>query len=175
MKRAEPVCRFLESIGASYALIGGHAVSIRGYPRMTIDYDFLTTDRRVLQAETWQVLQAAGASVDARKGEYDDPLAGVVHLTLADGTECDVIVAKWKWEQGVIDRAELLDVDGVVLPVPRTSDLILLKLSAGGEHDLRDASILLRVSDRERVISEVDEHIESLSADSQLAWRRLLT
>lgn len=171
MKNAEPVVRLLTSLGVRFALIGGHAVSVRGYPRMTIDYDFLTTDARALKQETWRPLEAEGATVDVRVGDFDDPLAGVVHITLEDGTECDVIAGRWKWEQGVIDRAEPLDVGGLVIPVPRTSDLILLKLAAGGPHDLRDVSVLLDVDDRERLIREVSEQIESLSPEAQQAWR----
>ena len=83
MQIAEAVCAVLDSIGAAYALIGGRAVGIRGYPRMTLDYAFLTTDKRVLHRETWRSLEDAGVTVDPRKGDFDDPLAGVVHLALA--------------------------------------------------------------------------------------------
>jgi hypothetical protein len=150
MKSVERVCRLLESIGAPYALIGGRAVGARGFPRMTLGYDLLTTDQRVLQREIWKPLEG-GAAVDPRKGDVDDPLAGVVHITLPDGAESDVVVAKWEWERGVIDRAERLDVGGIDVPVPRTSDLILLKLSAGGVLDLQDVQVLLAVSDRDTV------------------------
>ena len=173
MTNVESVCQVLDSIGASYALIGGRAVGVRGHPRMTLDYDFLTTDRRVLQREVWKSLEDAGATVDPREGDHNDPLAGVVHITLADGTEADVVVAKWKWEQGVIDRAERLDVGGLHVPVPRTSDLILLKLSAGGVLDLQDVVVLLAVSRRDQVAREVEAHLGSLSAEAQEAWRRL--
>jgi hypothetical protein len=173
MKSVEPVVRILETIGAPYALIGGHAVGARGFPRMTVDVDFLTTDRRVLQRDIWKSLEAGGASVDPRKGDFDDPLAGVVHIRLAAGDEVDVVVAKWKWEAGVIARAERLDVGGVNVPVPRTSDLILLKLSAGGALDLQDVVVLLAVADRERVIREVEENISNLGADGIDAWSRI--
>ena len=41
------------------------------------------------------------------------------------------------------------------VPVPRTSDLILLKLSAGGMLDLQDVVVLLDVNDRAAVIRDV--------------------
>jgi len=94
---------------------------------MTLDYDFLTSDPRVLEAGTWQSLEQAGAVVDPRKGDFDDPLAGVVHITFADGAEADVLLAKWKWEAEILERSEPLDLGGAVVPVPITSDLILLK------------------------------------------------
>jgi len=175
MKSVEPVVRTLEKLGASYALIGGHAVALRGHPRMTLDYDLLTTDRRVLLRESWDSLESTGARIDPRSGEADDPLAGVVHIGLSDGTEVDVIVGKWRWEQGVIDRAEVLDVGGLRVPVPQTSDLILLKLSAGGALDLQDVIVLLELADRETVVREVNERLSDLAPDAVDAWRTVLS
>jgi len=42
--------RALDALGVSYALIGGRALIARGYVRLTVDFDFLTTDKRVLDA-----------------------------------------------------------------------------------------------------------------------------
>jgi Nucleotidyl transferase of unknown function (DUF2204) len=164
--------RVLDSLGISYALIGGHAVIMRGYVRMTVDFDFLTTASEVLKESTWTSL--VGSHCDVRLGDDDDPFRGVVHIHLSDGIEADVLVGRWKWEQGVIDRAERMDVEGVSMPVPRVSDLILLKLAAGGHHDLRDASILLEISDRERVIEEVENHLEAIRPDVREIWKQLL-
>lgn len=174
MKSVEPVVRALERLGVSFALIGGHAVALRGHPRMTLDYDFLTTDRRALQPDSWESLKRTGAKVDARRGDLDDPLAGVVHIELSDGTEADIVVGKRKWEQGVIDRAEVVDVGGLRIPVPRTSDLILLKLSAGGALDLQDVIVLLELSSREIVVREVNGRVNDLSPDAVDAWQQLL-
>ena len=172
MKAAEPVCRVLEALGAPYALVGGHAVGARGFPRMTVDYDFLTSDARVLEPEAWSELQMAGALVDARRGDLDDPLAGVVHLALRDGVEADV--TRWQWQADVIARAERLDLGGIMVPVPRTSDLILLKLAAGGLLDLQDVVALLEVSaDRDRVVAEVEARVVQLEPPAGEAWQRL--
>jgi len=172
MNVIDAVSRLLESIGAPYALIGGRAVAARGHPRMTLDYDFLTSDRRVLDSETWQPLSEAGAVVDPRKGEFDDPLAGVVHITFAGGLEADVILAKWKWEAEVLERAEPLDLGGALVPVPITSDLILLKLAAGGPIDLQDVVSLLATG-REQLIGEVDRKVDAVLPDVTAAWNNL--
>jgi hypothetical protein len=174
MNVVEEVSGILESIGAPYALIGGQAVILRGYVRTTFDADFLTTDARVLRPETWNQLAARGATVDPRKGDFDDPLAGVVHINFPDGVEADVLLAKWKWEARVIDRAERIDIGGIAIPVPRTSDLILLKLAAGGPLDLQDAARLLDSRDRERIVEDVTAYIAALPRDAQDAWQRLL-
>lgn len=173
MQNVEPVCRLLESLGASYALIGGRAVGARGFPRMTPDYDFLTTDRRVLQPQTWKAVRDLGAVIDLREGDADDPLGGVVRVALPNGAEADVVVAKWKWEQGVIERAERLDIGGLEMPVARTSDLILLKLAAGGVLDLQDVVVLLAVSGGEEIVREVEERLGDLPLAATEAWRRI--
>jgi hypothetical protein len=171
----EPVRRVLDVLGAPYALIGGHALAARGYPRFTVDIDLLTTDRRVLERRIWFPLIDAGAVVDARRGDDDDPLAGVVHVVLPDGTDVDLIVGRWAWEGGVIERAELVTVaPGVDIPVPIVSDLILLKLAAGGFADLQDAAALIATGDRRAVVADVESRIDEVRPDVRETWRRLL-
>ena len=142
-----------------------------GHPRMTLDYDFLTTDARVLMRETWKDL-GGGTSVDPRKGDFDDPIAGVVHLSFADGNEADVVLARWKWEMDVIRRSEPLDIGGSTVPVPITSDLILLKLAAGGPIDVQDIVSLLAMS-RGQLMSEVDERIAQVLPDVSDLWAQI--
>lgn len=162
-----------ERLGAPYVLIGGKALALRGYVRTTFDTDFLTTDARILRDDTWKDLAARGAVVDARKGDFDDPLAGVVRIRFSDGQKADVVLAKWKWEANVIDRAEPIDIGGAVVRVPRTADLILLKLAAGGPIDIQDVVRLLE-TDHDALIVEVNERIDALPRDAQDAWQRLL-
>jgi hypothetical protein len=164
----------LESVGARYALIGAHAMAARGYPRSTVDVDFLTTDQRVLEPGIWAEIARAGGTVESRRGDHDDPLAGVVHILLADGSDVDVVVARWKWEAAVIDRAERMRIAGIDLPVARTSDLIMLKLAAGGYLDQRDAAALLATGNRTELVREIEEHIDEVRPDIRSAWRELL-
>jgi hypothetical protein len=169
----DPVRRVLDALGASYALIGAHAMAARGYPRFTVDVDLLTTDRRVLDRSIWADLEAAGVEVDPRRGDDDDPLAGVVHIQLSDDDDVDIVVARWTWEAGVIDRAEPLNVMGGVLPVARTSDLILMKLAAGGYLDQRDAAALFELGDRVLLVREIESRIDDVRPDIHEAWRSL--
>lgn len=149
-------------------------MAARGYPRFTIDVDILTTDARVLDASAWEPLVAVGAAVNPRRGDTDDPLGGVVHVLLADGTDVDVVVGKWHWETGVIERAEPMHVADVEIRVPRTSDLILLKLAAGGYGDLQDAAALLALAGR-AAVEEVERHIGEVRPDVRSLWQDLLT
>ena len=170
MSVLDRIPRLLESIGAPYALIGGRAVAARGYPRMTLDYDFLTSDPRILEPGIWQALEDEGVQVDRRRGEFDDPIAGVVHVTFEDGVEADILLAKWKWEAEILERAEPLDLGGTLVPVPITSDLILLKLAAGGPIDLQDVISLVTMN-RERLVREVDEKVHRVLPDVSAAWQ----
>jgi hypothetical protein len=169
----EPVTHVLDALAAPYALIGAHAMAARGYPRFTVDIDLLTTDSRVLHRSTWSGLSEGGVSVDARRGDEDDPLAGVVHFLLPDATEIDLVVGRWEWERDVIERAERMLVLGTTLAIPRTSDLILLKLAAGGHLDLHDAAALLAVGDRDQVEREIEAHIGDVRPDVRSLWREL--
>jgi hypothetical protein len=171
--RLEPIQRVLHSLHAPHALIGAHAMAARGYPRFTVDVDLLTSETRVLEAASWAGLVHAGATVNPQKGDAEDPLGGVVHVLLADGTDVDVIVAKWKWEADVIERAEPMRIAGVEIKVPRTSDLILLKLAAGGYADLHDAAALLALAG-DSAIPAVEEHIGEVRPDVRPLWQDLL-
>lgn len=166
--------RILEFVGARYALIGAHAMAARGYPRSTVDVDFLTADQRVLDPAIWTEVIRSGGTVEARRGDHDDPLAGVVHIQLADGSDVDVVVARWKWEAAVIERAERMRIAGIDIPVARTSDLIMLKLAAGGYLDQRDAAALLATGNRAELVREVEAHIDEVRPDIRPAWRELL-
>lgn len=169
----EPVTRVLDAAAVPYALIGAHAMAARGYPRFTVDVDLLTTDARVLEAAMWVSLVEEGARIDRRRGDADDPLAGVVRIVLADETNIDLVVGRWAWERQLVARAEPMSVLGVTIPVPATSDLILLKLAAGGHLDLHDAAALLALGDRERVIADVEARLDDVRPDVRSLWTDL--
>jgi predicted nucleotidyltransferase len=150
----------LDGAGIQFALIGGVAVAARGASRSTLDIDVLTTDGAVLKEEFWQPVRDQGLRVDVRKGDWDDPLAGVVRIDAAESI--DVVVGKYKWERAVIERAETMTVRGMELKVPRVADLILLKLAAGGLRDTMDAGNLLKVGDSKAIAGQLNEVIPTL-------------
>lgn len=170
----EPVLRILDRLGAPYALIGAYAIAARGFARSTIDLDLLTTDPRVLDSSTWSDLAAEGALVDCRRGDADDPLPGVTRIELPGSRPVDVILARWKWQEAIITRAEIISLGSTRLPVPIASDLILLKLAAGGALDLRDAAALLAAGDREALVAEVEKHLPDVRPDARDTWRQVL-
>jgi len=77
----------------SSAVIGAFALAARGFIRHTSDFDLLTLDTRSLDPQTWDDLRQQGFDADVRKGDVDDPLAGVVRIKSGD-VSIDVIVAR---------------------------------------------------------------------------------
>jgi hypothetical protein len=122
-----------------------------------------------LQDRVWAGLP----DVDIRKGDFDDPLAGVVRIG-PKSEQIDIVVGRWNWEQRVIERAQPVDVQGATLRVPLTSDLILLKLAAGGPIDQQDVIRLIALGPRDQLIAEVNEKISDLPDDAQRLWSRLI-
>lgn len=170
----EPVRRVLDAHGIRYALIGAHAMAVRGYPRSTVDIDLLTADARVLDDAIWGGLRQEAATVDVRRGDADDPLGGVVHILLVDATDVDIVVAKWQWEARLIERAEPIVLAATTVPVPALSDLVLLKLAAGGYTDLQDAAALLALGNTDETIRDVEARIDDVRPDVRPLWRDLL-
>lgn len=167
------VVRVLEGAAVRYALAGAVAVATRGAPRSTFDLDLFTTDKRVLSEELWSELRAAGVPIDVRRGDFDDPLAGVIRIGRKPD-QIDIVVGRSAWERSVIERAEPIQVRGLSIPVPTRSDLILLKLAAGGPLDYQDAYRLLNIGPRDELAGDIATKIGDLPAHAQALWHRLL-
>ena len=161
------VSALLDAAGVSHALIGAAALAARGVARSTYDIDVLTTDGRVLAVSLWEPLRAAGADVDIRRGDFDDPLGGVIRLTAAGERPVDVVLGKGRWQARAVERADRT-ADGP--PVVAARDLVLLKLYAGGTQDLWDVRALLELPERAALIAQVDEDLAGLPADMRARW-----
>jgi predicted nucleotidyltransferase len=168
----EAVTRTLADAGVRYAVIGAVALAARGASRSTLDFDLLVGDGRVLHDEFWKSIRDTGTGVEIRKGDLDDPLAGVVRV--AGSEPVDVIVVRYRWQKDIVEHAEPVVVRGLTLPIARTADLVLLKLFAGGYRDVQDVRTLLHVSDPS-LVSEVAAALEELPAEMRERWSRLLS
>jgi hypothetical protein len=170
---ARRVAGFLELNAIAYALIGATAVGRYGVTRATMDIDFFVVDADVLKQELWTPF-GDSVQVDCRRGDFEDPLRGLVRLRDDQGEIVDVVVGKWKWQAGVVKRSQPATMWGHAVPVARASDLILLKLYAGGGKDAWDITELLAVLDSS-VIAEVEEHLPDLQHDARDLWQRILS
>jgi predicted nucleotidyltransferase len=160
--------------GVAHALIGAAAMAARGVIRSTDDLDLLVTDRAVLRVESWGELEREGFAVEVRVGDDADPLAGVVRVARAPARAVDVVVGRHAWQADILRRAEARRIGAVEVGLVATSDLVLLKLFAGGSQDLRDVESLLGIGDERAVMEAVDLGVERLPADAREAWRALV-
>jgi len=168
---AQRVAGHLEGASIPYALIGAYAVIRYGVARATMDVDFFVVDSSVLNQSFWTTLHDSSIQVDCRRGDFTDSLRGLVRLRDADDI-VDVVVGKWKWQVGVLERAERATFWERPVPIVRAADLILLKLYAGGGKDAWDITELLGILDA-AVVAEVEERLPDLQQDARDLWQRI--
>ena len=152
------VVSLLDEAGATCALIGGLAVSVRVEPRFTRDVDLAVAAATDTDAEALvQRLLTAGCTVISTVEQAAVGRLATVRLLTgaADGPVIDLLFASSGIEAEVIARAERLEVlEGLEIPVATTPDLITLKLlSRDDDHrpqDLVDLrGLIARASDAE--------------------------
>ena len=147
----------LKQGGVPFALCGGYAAWVRGAPEPDHDADFLVPEA---EAE-----RAAKALADAGL-DVQDPAEDWLIKVVSGGSFIDVL---WRArgnpvEADLIDRAEVLPVLSVQMPVLAATDIVVTKLMALDEHYC-DFSRLLPVAralreqvDWESVSREVAEN-----------------
>ena len=167
MTLGDRVMSALDARGIAHALIGAAALAASGVARSTVDLDLLTLDSRVLEHDLWTTLREAGVEVDIRIGDVDDPLAGVVRISSTGQRPVDIILGRHSWQRRAVGRARLLP-NGV--KVVRPSDLVLLKLYAGGTQDLWDIRQLLEAVNDTDLVAEVEADLGELPADARALW-----
>lgn len=170
MTLLQDVAAVLAEQGVAHALIGAAALAAHGVSRSTVDQDLLVVDRRVLDRPFWARLPQ-DVTVDARRGEDDDPLAGVVRISREGERDVDVVVGRHKWQADIVARA--VAIEGSRLRVAERADLILMKLYAGGSQDRWDIEQLLAIDPKGTTISAVDARAGALPARSRELWAAL--
>jgi len=171
------VAEALLSAKIPHALIGAGALAVYGVNRATYDHDLFVVDAACLRPDLWTALASQEISVEIRKGDVSDPLAGVVRFQFLGEIPVDLVVGKYKWQREVLDRAALRTTQEADIPVVRAADLILLKLYAGGAQDGWDVQQLLEGvegEDRRALITEVEMRLPELLPHAAKLWRRVL-
>jgi len=163
----ERVTALLSEQGVAHALIDAAALAVHGVGRSTIDRDLLVVDGRVLNPHFWTRLQEE-ATIDARRGDEDDPLAGVVRIGLEGERDVDVVVGRHAWQEDVLARA--MPIGDQPLRVAQKADLILLKLYAGGSQDRWDIEQLLALDSSDTVLCAVDARVMALPTWCREVW-----
>lgn len=138
----------LDASGARWALIGGIALCVRGWPRSTKDVDiavapgdFENAKRRLGAAWFESAPDVGGGAVGdpgwATSFTLAGPVPAKVHL--------DLLVPSHEALAGLFARATREPLfEGLAASVVSVEDLIILKLKAGRMRDLGDIEDLLR-------------------------------
>lgn len=162
------VIALLERLGVRFCVIGGVALGVHGFARYTADVDLLTMDGRVLAEGFW----TGGAVPEIRRGDADDPLAGLVRWQV-DPVH-DLLVGRGYAMQLAADSATPEATLGC--PVATPLALLLLKLEAGGPQDRND---ILALADAQRTLGTADwlgeivTHLPRLSTPARATWERV--
>jgi hypothetical protein len=175
MSLLDQAAAILRNRGISFALIGASAMAAHGVPRSTVDQDLLVVDPVCLDPSLWTALQDQGVTIEIRRGDSFDPLAGVVRFERTGERPLDLVVGKYAWQREILERAKgTPGAPDTAIPLVRAADLILLKLYAGSSQDAWDIEQLLAGEDREALISEVNRELPRLTAESAALWKKIL-
>jgi predicted nucleotidyltransferase len=135
---------FLRAHGISYAVIGGIANAVRGEPRATHDADLKVLVKGM-------TISQFRALVEARFKPYRRPWLGraesalIISIEVAPDMVVDMLVAVLPYEEQAIRRAELIEIEGLLLSICTAEDLIIHKAIADRPKDWLDIEkILLR-------------------------------
>jgi hypothetical protein len=158
--------------GIRHAVIGAAALAAHGVPRATADLDLLALDLACLAEALWEPLRGSGASAEIRRGDADDPLAGVVRIRSKADVTVDLVVGRGGWQVAVLARARPTRLADVSVPLVTAPDLVLLKLYAGGPRDAWDIDQLLDVDPG--LAAVVEARVSLLPAECVALWRRIL-
>jgi hypothetical protein len=149
-------------------------MAVHGVSRATRDLDLLVTSTGCLDPAAWTMLEQEGLLVSIRRGDADDPLMGAVRVTAPGESPVDLVVGRTEWQAAAIERAIVHTIDGLPVPVVTATDLILLKLYAGGPQDAWDVEQLLASGERPALVAGVGAALPLLPEDAQRVWARIV-
>lgn len=123
----------------SYAVIGAMAASVHGIVRASMDADAVLS-LTIQEAPTLEKqFTAAGFQTQLRRGDPDDPIAGVLSLTDTYSNRVDLLIGIRGLDPAAFSRTVELLFHGTALRVVGLEDFIAMKVFAGGPQDLADA------------------------------------
>jgi hypothetical protein len=165
----------LRAMAIPCAVIGAVALAVHGAPRYSADIDLLVTAPSVLDAAFWTT--APLVPTELRRGEWDDPIAGLVVFPTAPGAiPVEIVVIKGYAARFALETAQ--DNPQLGCPVVTPLGLALLKLEAGGTRDIHD---LLALQEAQQTLTgwhlmqAVEPHAAKLSRAAQTALGHLKT
>ena len=165
---------FLESQGTRYLVIGGLAVVAVGEPRTTADADAIVF---VSPSEADSLIRrAVETGFDVRQDVERERLATTGTMRFRKGRyQIDLITASLPFEETAYRRASVHELFGIRLPFPSPEDLILLKVLAGRDKDMLDATGVVRRHGERLDVAYLEHTLRPICelAEDMTPWSRL--
>lgn len=133
-----------------YAVIGAMAVSFYGVVRSSLDADaIIQVDKNSGKIDNLRAaLTKAGWQVVIKRGDFEDPLVGVVLIEDNYGNHVDLVLGLKKGDNNLFKRVRPVEFQGETINIVGVEDLIVMKVFAGSHKDMMDAQGVLTVSER---------------------------
>ena len=138
----------LQREGVEFMLVGGYAVALHGWPRMTFDIDVWIMANPQNAAAVMLELKAFGAPLmDLKEEDFHKP--GMVFQIGTEPQRIDILSAiSGVTYEDAVSRAERMEVDGLSLKVIALDDLIANKRASGRPKDIVDAMTLEKMKEK---------------------------
>lgn len=138
----------LQREGVEFMLVGGYAVALHGWPRMTFDIDFWIMANPRNAAAVMRALKAFGAPLmDLKEEDFHKP--GMVFQIGTEPQRIDILSAiSGVAYEDAASRAVRMEVDGLSLKVIALDDLIANKRASGRPKDIVDAMTLEKMKEK---------------------------
>jgi uncharacterized nucleotidyltransferase DUF6036 len=130
-------------------VFGAQAVIAYGVPRLSADVDVtlaLVPDRPEPFARE---MEAAGFQLRVADEDFVRRTRVMPFVHVPTGMPLDVVLAGSGLEDEFLNRAQLVDIGGIAVPLIEVGDLIIAKILAGRGKDLDDVTALWRLRHRE--------------------------
>lgn len=122
-----------------YAVVGALAASIHGTVRASMDADLVLSLAMPEATNLEREFRAAGFRAEMSRGDFADPVPGVLALSDRYGNRVDLLIGLRGLEAQAFLRAIDVPFQGSTLKFIGREDFIAMKLFAGGPIDLVDA------------------------------------
>lgn len=132
----------LSEEGVSFLLVGAYALAVYGYPRATKDIDFFVRASPANASSLMRALSRFGAPLTGIS-ESDFASEGIVFQIGNSPRRIDILtrISGIDFEKAYVKR-NVVNVDGLDVPVISMSDLIANKRASGRMQDLADVEKL---------------------------------
>jgi len=160
------VIEFLNKRGVAYAIIGAFAASFYGVIRASLDADAVIS---ILSpedtADLCLKLRFLGLNVVHRKGDRDDPIAGVINIEDRFLNRVDLLMGIRGMKHETFLRCQQAQFLGISIKLVSIEDFIALKIFAGSPKDIGDVMGVMEVSGEKINTDSLKDIVSQYGAD----------